>query len=42
MVDELSKAIEMGYGLVNVFQFWEYEVTCFDRGNNSGCVGRIC
>ena len=29
-------AIEMGYGLVNVFEFWEYEITCFDSGTNSG------
>jgi len=21
----------MGYGLVDVFEFWEYEVTCFYR-----------
>jgi hypothetical protein len=35
VVDEVRKAIEMGYGLVNVFEFWEYEVTCFDRGTNS-------
>jgi hypothetical protein len=26
----------MGYILVNVFGFWEYEITCFDKGTNSG------
>jgi len=36
VVDEVRKAVEMDYGLVDVLEFWEYEVTCFDRGNNSG------
>ena len=36
VVDEVRKVIEMGYGLKNVFQFWEYEITCFERGTNSG------
>jgi len=26
----------MGYGLVDVLEFWECKVTCFDRGTNSG------
>ena len=26
----------MGYGLVDVYEFWEYEVTCFDKDTNSG------
>ena len=30
-MDEVHKAVDMGYGLVDVFEFWEYEVTCFDR-----------
>jgi len=30
VVDEFRKAIEMGYGLMNVFEFWEYEITCID------------
>jgi len=34
--DEVCKAVDMGYGLVDVFEFWEYSVTCFDKGNNSG------
>jgi len=36
VVDEVLKDIEMGYILVNVFEFWEYEITCFDIGTNSG------
>jgi len=35
-MDEVRKTIEMGYDLVNVFEFWEYEVICFDRSTNSG------
>ena len=35
-MDEVRKAIDMGYILVKVFVFWEYEITCFDRGTNSG------
>ena len=26
----------MGYGLVEMYEFWEYEVTCFDMDSNSG------
>ena len=36
VVDEVPKAVDMGYGLVNVFEFWDYNVTCFDRDSNSG------
>ena len=35
-MDEVRKAVEMGYGLVGVLEFWEYKVTCFDRDTNSG------
>jgi len=28
-VDEVRKSIEMGYILMNVFEFWEYVITCF-------------
>ena len=35
-MDEVRKTIEMGYGLMNVFEFWEYEITCFERRTNSG------
>ena len=38
LVDVFRKAIEMGYGLMNVFEFWEYEITCIDWGTNSGCL----
>jgi hypothetical protein len=36
LVDLVRKAIEKGYGLVDVLEFWEYSVTCYDTGNNSG------
>ena len=29
VVDEVRKAVEMGYDLMDVNEFWEYEVTCF-------------
>jgi len=29
VVDEVRKAIEMGYVLVEVYEVWEYDVTCF-------------
>jgi len=35
-VDELRNAVDMGYDLVDVNEFWEYEVTCFDKDTNSG------
>ena len=35
-VDESRKGIEMGYGFMNVFKFWKYDITCFDIGTNSG------
>jgi len=31
IVDEVRKAVQMGYDLMGVFEFWDYEVTCFDR-----------
>ena len=36
MVDEVRKAVDMGYGLVDVFEFWKYKVTCYDKETNSG------
>ena len=33
---EVRKAVEMGYIVKEVFEFWEYKVTCFDKGSNSG------
>jgi hypothetical protein len=26
----------MGYKLMDVYEFWEYEVKCFDKDTNSG------
>ena len=28
--------MEMGYIVKEVFEFWEYKETCFDKGSNSG------
>jgi len=36
LTDKVRKAVDMGYGLVEVFEFWEYSVTCFDKETNSG------
>ena len=30
VICEVSKAVEMGYSLVHVFEFWEYSVTQYD------------
>ena len=35
IVDEVRMAVDIGYGLVDVFEFWEYEVTCFYKDTNS-------
>jgi len=35
LTDEVRKALDIGYGLVEVFEFWEYSVTCFDKDTNS-------
>ena len=35
-MDEVRKALDMGYGLVDVLEFWECGVTCFDKDTNSG------
>ena len=34
-MDEVRKAVEMGYDLKDVYEFWEYKVTCFDKDTNS-------
>ena len=36
VVDDVRKAIEMDYGLVDEFEFWEYKVTCYNKDTNSG------
>jgi endo-1,4-beta-mannosidase len=28
----------MGYKLVEVLEFWEYNITCFDKSSNSGSL----
>jgi hypothetical protein len=38
IVDEVRKAVEFGYVVKDVFEFWENNVTCFDKGSNSGGV----
>ena len=38
IVDEVRKAVDMGYDLADVYEFWEYEVTCFDKDTNSGGI----
>jgi len=38
VVDEVRRAIEMGYGVLDVFEFWEYEQTCFDKDTNPGVL----
>jgi len=35
-VDEVCKSVDMGYGIMDVFEFWEYEETCFDKDTNTG------
>jgi len=35
VVDEVRKAVEMGYSVMDVFEFWEYEVTSFDINTNT-------
>ena len=35
-MNDVRKAVEIGYGLVDVFDFWEYDVTCFDKDTNAG------
>ena len=36
VVVEVRKAVEIGYSVINVYEFWEYEVTCFDKNANTG------
>ena len=35
-MDEVRKVVDTGYGLVDVFEYWEYNVTFFDKDTNSG------
>jgi len=34
IVDAVHKTVDIRYGLVDVFEYWEYEVTCFDKDSN--------
>ena len=36
VVDEVRKAVDMGYVLVDLFQVWDYEVICSDKDTNLG------
>jgi hypothetical protein len=36
VVDEVRKAVDMGYRLVEMCEIWEYNVTCFEKETNSG------
>jgi hypothetical protein len=38
IVDEVRNAVDIGYSLVDMYEFWEYEVTCFDKDTNSGSL----
>jgi hypothetical protein len=35
---EDRKAVDMSYGLVELFEFWDYSVTFFDKETNSGGI----
>jgi hypothetical protein len=35
VVAEVCKAVEMGCGLVDVDEVWEYSITRYDKGSNS-------
>jgi len=36
VVVEVQKVVDMGYGVMDMFEFWEYEVTSFDKDTNTG------
>jgi hypothetical protein len=38
VLEDVCKALEMGYGLVDVYEFWECSVTRSDKGKNSGVL----
>jgi hypothetical protein len=37
IVDKVRKVVEFGYFVKDVFEVWEYNVTCLDKGSKSGC-----
>ena len=42
VVDEVRKDVEMSYGVLDMFEFWEYQVTCFDKDTNTGGLFAEC
>jgi hypothetical protein len=38
--NEFHTAIDLGYSLGEVFEFWGYEVTCYEKTTNSGLFAR--
>ena len=36
VMDEFQKTVDMGYGLVDVIEFWQYKLRCYDNDTNSG------
>ena len=36
--NEVCKSLRMDYNFVDVFEFWEYNMTCFDNDKISGCL----
>jgi hypothetical protein len=39
VIDEVCKAVEMGYSVVEVLEFWEYEVTRLENGQGGLIAG---
>ena len=37
-MDGFGKALEMGYVVVDTFEFWEYKFTCFYKYCNAGGI----
>jgi len=36
VMDEVRKAVEIDYGLLELLEFWKYEVTCTNKDTNEG------
>jgi len=36
VVDEIRKAAEMSFSVMDVFEYWQYEATCFYKDTNTG------
>jgi len=37
-VDEVRKAVEVAYALVDAYKFWKYSLTRLNNCNNSGDI----